>query len=44
MFVDEIKLFQPIFDVDRVGLELSEAAIRFLAAVGASYHTHIDVE
>jgi len=36
--------FQPIFDVDRVGVSLSEEAIRFLAAVGASYATHIDCE
>lgn len=43
-FVDEGEPFQPVLDVDRVGLQLSEAAIRFLAAIGASYHTHVDVD
>lgn len=42
--VDEREPFRPTFDVDRVGLQLSEAAILFLAAVGASYYSHIDVE
>jgi hypothetical protein len=34
--------FEPILDVDRVGLGLSAEAIRFLADVGASFETHID--
>lgn len=34
--------FEPILDVDRVGLILSVEAVRFLADVGASFETHID--
>lgn len=36
--------FRRFLDADRVGVSLSEAAIQFLAAVGATYETHIDLE
>ena len=44
LLADESDAFKPFFDVDRVGVSLSAVAIRFLADIGASFHTHIDVE
>ena len=41
---DASKPFEPFLDVDRVGLSLEREAVQFLAAAGASYYTHIDVE
>ena len=34
--------FEPFLDGDRVGIELTIPVIRFLAAIGASFGTHID--
>lgn len=42
--VDKEEAFRPFLDVDRVGLSLSIEAVRFLGAIGASFHTHIDAE
>ena len=36
--------FEPFLDGDRVGIELTTPVIRFLAAIGASFGTHIDFE
>jgi hypothetical protein len=40
--VEEDGPFEPFLDVDRVGVGLNEAAVAFLAEVGAAYYTHID--
>lgn len=36
--------FEPFFDGDRVGIYVAPEVIAFLAAVGASFDTHIDFE
>jgi Domain of unknown function (DUF4279) len=36
--------FEPFLDGDLVGIDLTTPVIRFLAAIGASFGTHIDFE
>jgi hypothetical protein len=42
-YVAEDRPFEPFFDCDRPGPFLSEEAIGFLSAIGASFGTHVDV-